>query len=129
MTWNVIEANLYAPEGGRSRSKAKAEAARKNGAKGGRERQSTLAEFIMRRHLTKAEHNAVREGFLNLTPTEKDIFRKMFGLEQLKKGKYVPEPWFNPATPDGVRPTNLSKRRRYILNKVRFVARFHISGH
>jgi len=128
MAWNVFDAIVNGAKGGAKTSKAKKEAARRNGASSGsgRPRESTLAEFIMRRRLTKAEHEAVREGYVNLSLAEKDIFIKMFELPLPQKVKDTGSYYLNPATKDGVRPTKLNKRRRYILNKVRFVARFHM---
>lgn len=128
MGWNVIEANQHAPAGGAARTPAKKAAARKNGQKGGRPRNSTLAEFIMRRNLTGAQHRAVFEGFVQLTLHEKDIFRRFFGLPLAGKRKADAAPMFDPYTKDGIRARKPTKRMRYILTKVRLVARNRIAS-
>jgi hypothetical protein len=128
MRWNLFEAYKHAPVGGAVRGGKKAAAARKNGLKGGRRRNSTLAEFIMRRTLTATEHKAVFEGFVQLTLHEKDIFRRFFDLPLAGKRKADAAPLFDPTTKDGIRAKKPTKRMRYILTKVRFVARHRIAS-
>ncbi|MGH9638045.1 MAG: hypothetical protein ACRD72_24675, partial [Candidatus Angelobacter sp.] len=66
--------------GGHSKSKAKVQAARKNGdhPKAGRERTRTLGESLLRMKLTGAEHEVIREAFFKLAKDEQVLFKKFY---------------------------------------------------
>lgn len=126
---NPFEAHDAGIKGGKSRTARKRRAARKNGRSGGRERQSTLAEFILRRKLTPEQHKVVAEGFFRLTYSERNAFRKFFTLNPgVKIKKDGIEPYFDPATKDGVRPTKPTPQMRHILRKFRLIARWRLAG-
>ena len=100
MDW--LTAHDIGKKGGEARTPAKRKAARRNGAKGGRPRKSTLAEHILRRKLTRDQHQVVAEAFHRLTRDERDMFRKFYELPLAEKRKKALEPYFDPATLDKV---------------------------
>jgi hypothetical protein len=66
--------------GGLSKSAAKVKAARKNGnhQDAGRKRTRTLGETLLRRKLSNAEHELIREAFFQLQPDEQTVFKKFY---------------------------------------------------
>ncbi len=55
-------------------------AARKNGQQGGRKRNRTLGETLLRRKLNPTDGKAIDEAYMQLTMREQEKFRKYFGL-------------------------------------------------
>lgn len=132
MKWNSFDAIVQGAVGGAKTSDAKRRAAKQNGKRGGRPRQTTLAEHILRRKLTREEHQLVAEGFLRLSLSEQESFRKFFDLERMQttlvgrrgKQKLKVAPYFKAHTTDGIRPSRASKRMQVILRKFRLTARY-----
>jgi hypothetical protein len=126
MDW--FTAHDIGKKGGEARTPAKRKAAKKNGTLGGRPRKSTVGEHIMRRKLSRDEHHAIGEAFFRLTRSERDIFRKFYGLPLGEKRKNRMEPYFDAATVDGIRANKPNKRMSHILKKFRLMARWRLAG-
>jgi hypothetical protein len=126
MDW--LTAHDIGKKGGEARTPAKQKAARRNGAKGGRPRKSTLAEHILRRKLTRDQHQVIAEAFHRLTRTERDAFRKFYGLPPGEMRKKAMEPYFDPMTTDGIRANKPNIRMRHILKKFRLMAHYRLAG-
>jgi hypothetical protein len=118
--------------GGRSKSKAKAAASRKNGnhEKAGRERTRTLGEMLLRRKLNAKEHDVIREGFFKLSPEERVMFKKFFFGHKLSWPENQIGGYFDLNIKEKDKfsfPTNPSEKMRHILRKFRLEARWRLS--
>jgi hypothetical protein len=112
--------------GGRSKSKAKVQAARKNGSSidAGRKRTRTLGEMLLRRKLDAKQHDVIREGFVQLTLKEQESFQKFF----FGPKECWPKHYLELSTMDVKRGTaHPDTRMRHILRKFRLVARWQLS--
>ena len=112
--------------GGLSKSAAKVKAARKNGnhQDAGRKRTRTLGETLLRRKLTSAEHELIREAFFQLHPDEQIVFKKFF----FGPKEFWPHQYFDLNTTTLRRGTqHPNARMRHILRKFRLVARWRLA--
>jgi hypothetical protein len=112
-------------KGGCSKSKAKVRAARKNGSSldAGRKRTRSLGESLLRRKLTGAEHEQIREAFFQLTLAEQESFKRFFfGPE-----KFWPKHYLEFNTMNVKRGTaRPNVKMQYILRKFRLMARWRL---
>lgn len=111
--------------GGRSKSKTKAQAARKNGSSpdAGRKRTRTLGESLLRQKLNSREHKVIREAFVQLTLREQETFQTFF----FGPKEFWPKHYLELTTMDVKRGTaHPDARMRHILRKFRLVARWQL---
>lgn len=115
--FDEISGVLPGTKGGSSKSAAKAKASRANGVHGGRPRNRTLGETILRRKLTDSQGKAIDEAYMQLTATEKELFRNHYTLP---KNPHLDTDKFTPQT------RKLNQTMQHVLRKFRLIARHEL---